>query len=497
MSRNASQAPIALAPRPKGWTLSRWLYESIRDAILSGKLQRGAQVPSTRGLAETYGISRRIVVDVYEQLRDEGYLIGRGGSGTVVSPQIPEDYLASGQSAASRQPPTRSYLSPTHSRPARAFRPIEPAISEFPIATWSRIASRVLRRANVALLAGGDVAGYEPLRKAIASYLGASRGLACKPDQIVIVSGTQQALDLIARLILKPGDPVWLEDPTYPGAIEVFRNAKARLVPVHVDEQGLNPEDGRTSCAHPKLVYLTPAHQFGLGVTLSLPRRLDLLHWARESGAILIEDDYDSEFRFSGRPVPALRGLQGAEEVFHIGTFNKILFPSLRLAYIVAPDRWMDALIDLRYRADRYPATVPQAVLAGFMEEGHFSRHLRRMRTIYGERRETLQHYAERYLRGVLELPEIAAGLSTAAFLRSGMTTAAAVQRAAEHKVELWPLDRFALRRTDLQAFHLGFAAFTPEEIRQGVLSLANALDAPCRSRTDDAGSTAIWHASR
>lgn len=477
MSKIPTHHPLALPPKPADSTLSRWLYESIRDAILAGKLPRGARLPSTRSLADSHGISRRIAVDVYEQLRQEGYLSGQVGSGTMVSPKIPDDYQPASVKA-SVQTERRSFLPAAYSRPAIPFRPIEPAISEFPMETWARCSAKVMRQANVAMLAGGDLAGLPTLREAIAAYLGASRGVSCSPDQILIVSGAQQALDLIARIVMKPGDSVWMEDPAYLGALDAFRNAKAKIVPVHVDEEGLSLADGIRRCPRPRAVYLTPAHQFGLGVTLSLPRRLELLRWAEKSGAVLIEDDYDSEFRFSGRPIPAMRGLQGAENIFHVGTFNKAIFPSLRLGYLLVPQGWMDTFVSLRFQSDRHPPTLSQATLAQFIEEGHFARHLRRMRAIYGERREALQRDAERYLRGALELPEIAAGLYTPAYLCNGMDPEEMVQRGVASKLELWTLARSAIERTDLRGFALGFAAFTPQEIRKGTLALAKLLEA-------------------
>jgi GntR family transcriptional regulator/MocR family aminotransferase len=223
-------------------------------------------------------------------------------------------------------------------------------------------------------------------------------------------------------------------------------------------------------------VYLTPAHQFVLGTTLSLNRRFDLLRWARRSGAVLIEDDYDSEFRFSGRPVPAMKGLDGADSMFLIGTFNKVLFPALRLGYMVVPDAWLDRVLALRYQVDRYPAGIPQAILARFIEEGHFGRHLRRMRELYGRRRLALADDVDRYLRGVLALPEIMAGLSTPAYLLNGMSSKQAATLASNAQVEAWGLDRFALKRRDLRGLVLGFAPFTNREIRTGVQALAKAL---------------------
>jgi GntR family transcriptional regulator/MocR family aminotransferase len=426
-------------------------------------------------MASVYGISRRVVVNVFEQLQAEGYLTSRVGAGTVVGEHVPEDY-ATRSSTPSLPPVQLDRTLAIYRRPARPFRPIEPALGEFPVSIWSKTAAKALRQISIRSLAGGDLAGSSLLREEIARYLGSSRGVTCSADQIVIVSGTQQALDLLARLLLQPGDPVWMEDPGYVGAVEVFRNAKAKIIPVRVDEHGLDPMRGRRLCARPKVVYLTPAHQFGLGTTLSLERRFDLLQWSAASGAILWEDDYDSEFRFSGRPVPAMKSLDGGDSVFLLGTFNKILFPSLRLGYIVVPNSWIDRLLALRFQIDRYPPFIPQAVLGRFMAEGHFARHLRRMRSLYAQRCAALQCEAARYLKGALALPEIQAGLCTPAYLTNGMTSREASERAAAAGLEGWPLDAGSLKRRDLRGLMLGFAAFNEQEIRNGVLGLARAL---------------------
>ncbi len=476
MPRRAPEADLVLPPRPANLTLTRWLYEGIRSAILEGRLHRRARLPATREFALQHGVSRRIAVNVFEQLQAEGYLTSRVGAGTTVSGKVPEDFLA--QADRRPTPPTLSTPAalPSHLRPIRAFNPIEPALSEFPMTLWARIAARVNRRVGTRALSAGDPAGLRELRQAISGYLGASRGVACSPDHIVIVSGTQQSLDLLARLLLAPGDPVWFEDPAYTGAVDAFRNARARIVPVRVDEHGLPPALGRRLCPNPKAVYLTPAHQFGLGVTLSLDRRLDLIRWAQSNHVALIEDDYDSEFRFLGRPVPAIKGLDDSGAVFLLGTFNKSLFPGLRLGYMVVPDAWLDRLLALRHASDRYPPALSQMILARFMADGHFARHLRRMRELYGARRAALQTDVDRYLRGVLRLPETQAGLNTPAFLLNGMTGRRASDLAAAEGIDAWPLDQFALQRRDLRGLILGFAAFTEPEIRTGVLALAKAL---------------------
>jgi GntR family transcriptional regulator/MocR family aminotransferase len=419
---------------------------------------------------------------VYEQLEEEGYFTGQVGAGTIVSQQVPEDFL----NTAPTQPPSskrRVVLPEVYRRPARPFRPIEPALAEFPIDIWTRLTTRCVRRMSTASLAGGEVAGLQPLRQCIAEYLGSSRGVACSPDQIVIVSGTQQSLDMLARLLIAPGDPVWMEDPGYVGAVDAFRNAHAQIVPVRVDEHGLDPAEGRRRCARPKAVYLTPAHQFALGSTLSLDRRFDLLHWSKRNGVVLIEDDYDSEFRFVGRPIPAIRGIDDSDSVFLLGTFNKSLFPALRLAYLLVPDAWMDRVLAFRHQTDRYSPIMTQAVLAAFMEEGHFARHLRRMRELYASRLHALRRDAERYLDGLLHFPLIEAGLNTPGYLQNSMTSRQASQRAAELQIEAWPLDMFALERRDLRGLLLGFAAFNEEELRAGVITLAKALSTPSGAR--------------
>ncbi len=479
MPRTAPDASIALGPRPTGATLTVWLYAELRSAILTGRLRRGARLPATRDFASSYGVSRRVVVNVFEQLRDEGYLSSRVGVGTTVSQQVPEDYASDARTSTRRPTAVRApvdRMPAYYRRPARPFRAIEPALDELPIAAWTRVSAHVLRRLTTSLLAGGDFAGLPALREAVAGYLGSSRGVACTADQIVIVSGAQQALDLLARILVRPGDAVWIEDPGYGGAADAFRHAGARIVPVRVDDEGLDPAAGRRLCPRPKAVYLTPAHQFVLGTILSLQRRFDLLRWARTSGAMLIEDDYDSEFRFSGRPVPAMKSLHGADSVFLIGSFNKVLFPALRLGYIVVPDAWIDRLLALRYQTDRYSPSLAQATLARFIDEGHFSRHLRRMRELYGQRRLALADHVDRYLRGVLELPEIMAGLSTPAYLLNGMSSHQASTLASRAHIEAWALDRFALKRRDLRGLLLGFAAFTERELRAGVQALAAAL---------------------
>ena len=477
MPKDASSFDLALNERPPQTSLTHWLYKELRRAILERRLPPGTRLPATREFAHQYNVSRGTAVTAFEQLQAEGYLVGKVGAGTWVNQRLPEHLLdkTMAHARAKRLPgPVRQWTIP---RPARPFRPYEPALSEFPTGIWARVAGRRLRRATATILGGDDLRGYGPLREAIAAYLGSSRGVNCSQDQIVIVSGVQQGLDLLARFLVKPGESVWMEDPGYFGATAAFRNAGARIIPVPVDEHGLSVSKGRQMCSRAKAAYLTPAHQFPLGMAMPLVRRLAVLAWAREAGAFLIEDDYDSEYRFEGLPVPALQGLDQSGSVILLGTFNKVLFPSLRLGYMVLPPSLVDSFVAFRLGTDIHPSGLDQAVLCDFIVEGHFGRHIQRMRELYAKRLDALQHAARRYLAGVLDVPSLQAGLYTVGFLRNGMTSRQAETAASARGIEAIALSRFAFKRTDVHGLLLGFAAFDEREIHRGIVSLATALE--------------------
>jgi GntR family transcriptional regulator/MocR family aminotransferase len=477
MPKAVSSLDLTLNERPAHIPLTRWLHEELRRAILDGRLRPGTRLPATRDFARQYGVSRGTAVTAFEQLQAEGYLRGRVGAGTFVDERLPEHHTGARRppAVARRLPAPLTGLTLFHT--ARPFRCYEPALSEFPVDIWARIASRRLRQVSAALLAGNGTRGYGPLREALAGYLGSSRGVTCSADRIMIVSGVQQALDLLARLLVRPGDAVWMEDPGYFGATTAFRNAGARIVPVPVDEHGVSVSQGRRACLNAKGAYLTPAHQFPLGVTMPLERRLAVLAWAREAGAFLIEDDYDSEYRFEGRPAPALQGLDKSGSVILVGSFNKLLFPALRLGYIVAPASLVDPLLALRFGTDHHAAGLDQAILCDFIVDGHMGRHIRRMRELYAGRLGALQEGGRKYLDGLLKISHIQAGLYTMGFLRNGMTSREAEEAAAAHKIETMGIDRFALRRTDVHGLVLGFAAFDEKQIRRGITGLAAALE--------------------
>ena len=490
MPKRLSTLPLNLGERARGTPIYRWLYDELRLAILSGQLRAGARLPATRDLAAQYGLSRPTIVTAFEQLRSEGYVEGKVGSGTFVSAMLPDELLqAPGTKLAARTRKRSITLSAyarrlqplpgVEPRPVRAFRANQPALDAFPMSLWTQVATRRLRLVSAKLLAGGEALGYRPLREAVAQYLNASRGVKCTADQVLIISGVQQALDRAAHLLLNPGDPVWMEEPGYPGAAVVFRAVGAKICPVAVDTEGLNLEAGqrRWRKERPRLLYVTPAHQFPLGVTMSLSRRLSLLEWARRSRAIIFEDDYDSEYRYSGRPIPALQGLDRAGMVIFAGSFTDALFPALRLAYMVVPSDMVDIFAASESASTHHPPLIDQAILCDFIAEGHFARHVRRMRQLYAERLAVLVESAKRHLAGLLTFPEVESGLRTAGWLQGGIQAEAAAQAAAKHDVEVVPLGRYAYGRVKREGLVLGFAAVDARELRRGAEQLARALE--------------------
>jgi GntR family transcriptional regulator / MocR family aminotransferase len=474
MRKTAGSIDLAFSERSGDRLLTVWLYQEFSRAIASGRLRPGTRLPSTREFAKQQGVSRGTVVTVFEQLKSDGYVRTGKGAGTWINPRLPARKTSPAPVSPRNMAVPSGLLAGLYFRyPPRPFRLDVPALDLFPIREWARIANRRLRRAPGFLLGGRDRRGFEPLRTAIANYLGTSRGVACTPEQIFVLSGVQQGLDLVARALLKPGQPVWMEDPGYFGALIAFRNAGAKVLPVPVDDQGINPARAR---GRAKLAYLTPAHQFPLGITMSVQRRFEVLAWARDAECFLLEDDYDSEFRFASLPVPALRSLDDSERVILVGSFNKLMFPSLRIGYIVSPPPLVDRLAALRFGLDLNSFALDQAAMADFIEQGAFLRHLRRMRDVYGERLEVLQDSCRKYLKGLVELSHVQAGLFTPAFLRNGMTSRQAEEAAAARGLESMGLHRFSMLARDHKGLLLGFGAFDATLIRQAVVDLARAL---------------------
>jgi GntR family transcriptional regulator / MocR family aminotransferase len=490
MPKAVSSFELTLKSRSRHQTLTNWLYGELRSAILDGRLAPGARLPSSRDFASQYELSRGSVVCVLERLQAEGYVTSRVGFGTwvnrVEAPRPARQATAIPayiHRVVSTNKPPQPWIDLAFVERPRPFRIGHPAINEFPSEIWGRIAAERGRKIRSWLVNEADRRGYRPLRDAIAEYLRTSRGVRCTAEQIVIVSGIQQALDILARLLLKKNDPIWMEDPGYFGARIAFDNVGARIVAVPVDEEGLSISAGMKICPDAKGAYVTPAHQFPLGVTMSLERRLALLGWASRAGAFIIEDDYDSEYRFEGPPVPALQSLDNHSSVIFIGSFSKTLFPALRVGYVVLPGALIDPFVGFRYRTDFRNSSFDQSVLCDFIVNGHLARHLRRMRNLYAERLATLMEGATQYLGGLFEISNVRAGLYTIGYLKNGMTSRQAEKSAAAQGVEVLAVDRCTLKRPDPNALLLGFGGFNELAIRQGLIRLSRALNQPSRFR--------------
>jgi GntR family transcriptional regulator / MocR family aminotransferase len=473
--------------------LYRALYTHMRTAILSGELKGGLKLPSTRALAEELNLSRNTVLNAYRQLLAEGYLESIESSGTYVANVLPDLLLAAPHHNASKsaQPYQAESRRPLFSEHAKAqmaasqppsngklphpFLSEAPALDAFPFEIWSRLVVRQARRMPVNAFTYQDSAGYRPLREAIAAHVTVSRQVHCQPEQIMIVPGSQGALDLASRILINAGDPVWMEDPGYPGARGAFLGAGANIIPIPIDDEGLMVDIGLTRAPQARLVYLTPSHQFPLGVTMSISRRLALLDWAKRANAYILEDDYDSEFRFEARPLAALQGLDDAERVIYIGTFSKVLFPSLRIGYLILPPRLVDSFLKVRRLIDIHAPMLEQVVLTDFITEGHFTRHLRRMRALYAERRSTLLEAARKL---PLEIHSPEAGIHCIGWLPDGMDDLSVARKAAAYDLELTPVSIFGVEPLARKGLLLGYGGYSVQSIKDGV----HKLDALLRS---------------
>ncbi|HRW10584.1 MAG TPA: PLP-dependent aminotransferase family protein [Caldilineaceae bacterium] len=497
MAKQATTFDLALLSIDPRATPSRYaqLYSALRDAILRGQISPGTRLPSTRDLARSLRLSRNTVTAAYEQLVAEGYLESRVGAGTYVSSALPDELL---YVHTQRLPPhahgttATIQLSKRHraivttpmggsadEHAPRAFRTGIPALDAFPYGIWSRLVARHWRNPTPELLTYGDAVGYWPLRQAIANYLGAARGVHCAVEQVLITAGSQHALDLIAHVLLNPGDPVWIEDPGYRGARAALLGAGATLVPVPLDEEGLSVEAGIRTCAKARMAYVTPSHQYPTGVTMSVARRLALLEWAHRANGWILEDDYDSEYRYHGHPLAALQGLDRRDaqnRVLYTGTFSKVLFPGLRLGYLVAPLPLVAEFTQALYLAHRYLSVIDQAVLSDFINEGHFARHIRRMRTLYAQRQQVLIEAIHEKLATYLTVDPTPAGLHLVGWLQKGMNDRVAADAAGEAGVEVAPISGYTLVSDVRHGLVLGYAMLDEGKIVEGVEKLRRVL---------------------
>ena len=481
--------PVIAVDRKAAKPLHKQIYDAYRALIVGRSLHTGQQVPSTRALAAELRISRIPVLTAYTQLLAEGYFEARVGAGTFVCASLPEQMTASLRRVAgsaevrsgSRPLARRTMLLPPYEtfpwvRGYGAFSVSQPAFDQFPFKIWSNIVVRHCRSPHVSELQYGGPMGTDQLRDAICTYLRTSRAVHCEPSQVMIVTGSQQALEISARVLLDVGSPAWIEEPGYWLTRHVLTAAGCRLIPVPVDSEGLNVAAGMKLCRKARAVYVAPSHQYPLGATMSASRRLQLLDWAQSSGSWVIEDDYDSEYRYGSMPIASLQGLDHNSRVIYIGTFSKTLFPSLRLGYVVIPPDLVKRFAAVRHAMDIGPPYFYQAVVTDFINEGHFARHIRRMRLLYGQRRSALVEGLRKEFDSTLDVLGAEAGMHLVVTLPAGFRDEEVAARAAREKLWLWPLSSSYLGKTSRQGFILGFGSTTAAEMPNGVSRLKGVL---------------------
>lgn len=461
--------------------LHRQLYGHLRRMIEERVLAAGYALPSSRSLAQDLEVARNTVVSVYEQLATEGYIIGRPGARPTVvdlpertSPQADEEtpdrrrMLSARGQLMLRQP--SHHGAPGH----LAFHPGMPDADSFPFATWSRLLSRRAKVARNDLFGTYSVSGYPPLQRAIADYVKVSRGVRCKPEQIIITTGAQAALDILARVLLDPGDSVWVEEPGYYGAQAAFVAAGAQLLPLHVDGKGwrLDPPVRQT----PRLIYVTPACQHPLGATMRMEQRLRLMELAERMDALVVEDDFDGEYRFHGRPVPAMQGVDAADRVIYVGTFAKLLFPALRLGFMVLPEFLLPDISRALSITGQFAPLLLQAALADFIDEGHMSKHLKRMRKIYASRRQVFRTHAQAQLGDWMKLRQTDAGIQFVGELRAGLDDVAIAAAARQRGLNVSPLSMQYRHGRAASGLVLGYAAINERHMPAAFQSLRQAF---------------------
>jgi len=473
--------PISVDRRARK-PLHQQIYDSFRERIIRRELRAGELVPSSRWLARELRVSRLPVLNAYAQLLAEGYFESRVGSGTCIATSLPAQHRSLGAAAAridnaSRRISSRAAAMPPYERPVWAgrlgpFQVGQPDLHSFPMDIWSKLIARYSRRVQVRGLQYGDPMGLPELRETIAVYLRTARGVHCEAGQIMVVSGSQQALDLTTRVILDPGAAVWVEEPGYWLVHHVLRAGGCRSVPVPVDAEGLNVAAGIRLNPKARAAFVAPSHQYPLGVTMSATRRLQLLEWAQRAAAWIVEDDYDSEYRYNSKPIASLQGMDQHDRVIYIGTFSKVMFPALRLGYIVIPPDLVENFAAMRQSMDLCPSHIPQAVMHEFIREGHFARHIRRMRPIYAERREVLVTELARALGEDAAIIGDEAGLHLALLLSKLHNDRQLAACAAKESLWLSPLSTSYVGKSPRRGFVLGFGNTRANQIPAAVRQL-------------------------
>lgn len=465
-------------------SLYRQVYIEIRKAILNGNLERGMRLPSSRMLSIELGVSRNTIITAFEQLESEGFLLSQAGAGSYVAYEfsISEPKVGSPTLSNNASNPTlllskqgKAMMKATTpmaiSGAPLAFSPGIPALDVFPYKRWNRCVNRGNLKVNAGLLNYGPTEGYSQLRNSLASYLANARGVRCTSEQIILVSGAQQALDLITRMLIDPGDPVWLEEPGHLGARGVFIAGQAKLIPVPVDAEGLDVEAGIARCKKAKLAYVTPSHQSPCGAIMSIQRRMQLLEWAQANGSWIIEDDYDSEFRYKSRPLAALQGLNEGARVLYLGTFSKVLAPGLRLGYLVVPENLVDVFSAGRRLLDTHTSVPLQLAINEFISRGYFSTHIRRMRQIYHQRQSVLVEEVNRQLSDWVTMSESSSGMHLVGDLNTNNDRDISAS-AIDQKINVPALSDYYLESPMRSGLLFGYACTPPDIIRASVKKL-------------------------
>lgn len=472
--------------------LYRQFYLQLRKQILGGHLPGGTRLPSTRTLCKELGLSRITLLNAYDQLTAEGFLAPRSGAGTYVG----DEWESRDRAADTTRKPVRlsslgqslhslrsehfggvSYAAWAPDCPT-SFLPSHPAYDAFPMPVWKRLINRHLRQPSKALLGYGELKGLLRLREAIVDYLFDARGIECTTDQVVIVSGAQQAFNILGMLLLDPQDGVWMEDPGHIAARIAFQAQGGRLVPLRIDDQGIDVQQGLRECPDARLAFTTPSRQHPLGTTMSYARRQELIDWAGRGHGWIVEDDCDSEFRYVGRPLPALFAMDQWDKVIYVGTFSKVLYPSLRLGYVILPEALVEPFCAIRAVMDRSPSTLHQSTVADFMLEGHFLSHIRRMRTLYQERQASLLKALQDQLGGLLQVGPVEAGLHLIGWLNDKTDDQTLALGLSRQQIYTYALGDYCLKRYLPPGLLIGFAGTPQQQAREQVQGMARALAA-------------------
>lgn len=467
------------------------VYHTIRNAILDGRLTAGIKLPSSRAFAEMMSISRNSVIAGFDRLTDEGYLVTKQGSGTYVSATIPDELIRfttstknhnQSQYSVLKLSPALSHLAPLwgKSRPNTNKRQLFNigigCVDQFPHDLWGRLLGRVWRKSKREITHYNHPDGYLPLRKILANYVRSTRGVNCHEEQIIIVNGTQQAINLAAKVLLQGGDSVWLDDPGYDSARAILTASEIAISPIPSDDDGMNIDYAAERYPDAKLIYTTPSHQFPLGTTLSLARRLAMLEWAHQNNAWIFEDDYNSEFRYLSKPIQALQGLDTHQRVIYAGTFSKMMYPGFRLGFLIVPETLIEPFTMMKYYSDSHSGYLEQAALAQFIQEGHYARHVRKIRKVCYSRQRALIDAINQYLSNIFEVMLTDSGIHAVCWLRSGIDLQSVLSACRQLEFGVQPLARYCIDNQNNNAILFGYAAHTETEITNNIIALSQLL---------------------